>query len=68
MRFYIASTEAPSVYDEVMTYICVTLDIPLYIIAGNYRRCHECSKQHSEGKRTRGHYISCSDTSGSDPI
>lgn len=38
MRFYIASTEAPSVYDEVMTYICVTLDIPLYIIAGNHRR------------------------------
>jgi len=32
----IASTEALHVYDEVMTYICATLEIPVYVIAGNH--------------------------------
>ena len=32
----IASTEALHVYDEVMTYICASLEIPVYVIAGNH--------------------------------
>lgn len=43
----IASTEALSVYDEVMTYICVTLGIPVYIIAGNHdgaERISQCNE------------------------
>lgn len=32
----IASQEALQIYDSVMTYICGTLNIPVYIIAGNH--------------------------------
>lgn len=32
----IASSEALHLYDEVMTYICATLEIPVYVIAGNH--------------------------------
>ncbi len=43
----IASTEALHVYDEVMTYICATLGIPIYVIAGNHdgaERISQCNE------------------------
>lgn len=43
----IASTEALHVYDEVMTYICATLEIPVYVIAGNHdgaERISQCNE------------------------
>ena len=43
----IASTEALHVYDEVMTYICATLEIPVYVIAGNHdgaERLSQCNE------------------------
>ncbi|MCR5720135.1 MAG: exonuclease SbcCD subunit D [Lachnospiraceae bacterium] len=43
----IASTEAIHIYDDVMTYICVTLNIPVYIIAGNHdgaERLSQCNE------------------------
>ena len=43
----IASQEALQVYDEVMTYICGTLNIPVYLIAGNHdgaERISQCNE------------------------
>lgn len=43
----IASAEALRVYDEVMTYICATLEIPVYVIAGNHdgaERLSQCNE------------------------
>ncbi|MCR5603357.1 MAG: exonuclease SbcCD subunit D [Lachnospiraceae bacterium] len=43
----IASQEAIRIYDEVMTYICAELDIPVYMIAGNHdgaERIAQCSE------------------------
>lgn len=43
----IASTEALHVYDEVMTYICTSLEIPVYMIAGNHdgaERISQCNE------------------------
>ncbi len=42
----VASAEALQLYDEVMTYICATLDIPVYLIAGNHdgaERISQCN-------------------------
>lgn len=42
----IASQEALQMYDEVMTYICTTLHIPVYLIAGNHdgaERISQCN-------------------------
>lgn len=47
----IASQEALQMYDEVMTYICTTLHIPVYLVAGNHdgaeriSQCNELLKQ-----------------------
>lgn len=43
----IASKEAIQLYDDIMTYICNTLDIPIYLIAGNHdgaERISQCSE------------------------
>lgn len=43
----IASQEALLLYDEVMTYICGTLNIPVYLIAGNHdgaERISQCNE------------------------
>lgn len=43
----IASKDALRVYDETMTYICSTLDIPIYMIAGNHdgaERISQCNE------------------------
>lgn len=43
----IASNEALHIYDEVMTYICATLEIPVYVIAGNHdgaERISQCNE------------------------
>ena len=43
----IASQEAIQIYDEVMTYICATLNIPVYLIAGNHdgaERISQCNE------------------------
>lgn len=43
----IASNEALHIYDDVMTYICATLDIPVYVIAGNHdgaERISQCNE------------------------
>lgn len=43
----IASQEALQLYDEVMTYICATLNIPVYLIAGNHdgaERISQCNE------------------------
>ena len=43
----IASQEALQIYDEVMTYICGALNIPVYAIAGNHdgaERISQCSE------------------------
>ena len=43
----IASAEALHVYDEAMTYICATLEIPVYVIAGNHdgaERISQCNE------------------------
>jgi len=43
----IASQEALALYDESMTYICGTLGIPVYIVAGNHdgaERLSSCNK------------------------
>ena len=43
----IASQEALQVYDEVMTYICGSLNIPVYLIAGNHdgaERISQCNE------------------------
>ncbi len=43
----IASQEALQLYDEVMTYICSTLNIPVYLIAGNHdgaERISQCNE------------------------
>lgn len=43
----IASTEAIQLYDEMMTYICATLEIPIFAIAGNHdgaERLSQCSE------------------------
>ena len=43
----IASNEALQVYDEVMTYICAGLGIPVYLIAGNHdgaERISQCNE------------------------
>ena len=32
----IAATEAIRLYDKIITYICTTLNIPVYMIAGNH--------------------------------
>lgn len=43
----IASQEALQMYDVVMTYICATLNIPVYLIAGNHdgaERISQCNK------------------------
>ncbi len=43
----IASSEALKLYDEVMTYICTNLEIPVYVIAGNHdgaERISQCNE------------------------
>ena len=43
----IASREAIQEYDEIMTHICTTLDIPVYMIAGNHdgaERISQCNE------------------------
>ena len=43
----IASQEALQLYDEAMTYICGTLGIPVYLIAGNHdgaERIAQCNE------------------------
>jgi DNA repair protein SbcD/Mre11 len=43
----IASQEALQLYDEIMTYICGTLHIPVYLIAGNHdgaERISQCNE------------------------
>ena len=43
----IASQEALQLYDEVMTYLCATLTIPVYAIAGNHdgaERVSQCNE------------------------
>ena len=43
----IASTEAIHIYNELMTYICASLEIPVYVIAGNHdgaERISQCSE------------------------
>jgi exonuclease SbcD len=43
----IASREAVLLYDEIMTYICGTLDIPVYMVAGNHdgaERLSQCNE------------------------
>ena len=43
----IASAEAIRTYDEVMTYICATLGIPVYMVAGNHdgaERISQCNE------------------------
>ena len=43
----IASQEALQLYDEVMTYICGSLNIPVYLIAGNHdgaERISQCNE------------------------
>lgn len=43
----IASQEALRVYDEIMTYICAALDIPVFLIAGNHdgaERISQCNE------------------------
>ena len=43
----IASSEAIRIYDEVMTYICSGLGIPVYLVAGNHdgaERISQCSE------------------------
>jgi exonuclease SbcD len=43
----IASREAILLYDEIMTYICGTLDIPVYMVAGNHdgaERLSQCNE------------------------
>ena len=43
----IASTEALKTYNEIMTYICSTLEIPVYAIAGNHdgaERVSQCNE------------------------
>ena len=43
----IASTEAIKMYDDAMTYICATLGIPAYVIAGNHdgaERISQCNE------------------------
>ncbi len=43
----IASAEALHIYDEVMTYICGNLDIPVFVIAGNHdgaERISQCNE------------------------
>lgn len=43
----IASTEALNIYDEVMTYICTKLEIPVFLIAGNHdgaERISQCNE------------------------
>ncbi len=43
----IASAEALHIYDEAMTYICATLKIPMYMIAGNHdgaERISQCNE------------------------
>ncbi|MBR3306211.1 MAG: exonuclease SbcCD subunit D [Lachnospiraceae bacterium] len=43
----IASAEAVHLYDEVMTYICGTIGIPVYLIAGNHdgaERISQCNE------------------------
>lgn len=42
----VASSEALQMYDEVMTYICTTLHIPVYLVAGNHdgaERISQCN-------------------------
>ena len=44
----IASHEALQAYDDIMTYICSTLGIPVYLIAGNHDgadRISQCSEK-----------------------
>lgn len=43
----IASAEAIQIYDDAMTHICVSLGIPVYVIAGNHdgaERLSQCSE------------------------
>lgn len=43
----IASSEAMKLYDEIITYICDSLNIPVYMIAGNHdgaQRLSSCSR------------------------
>lgn len=53
----IASQDALKLYDEKMTYICATLNIPVYIIAGNHDGAERLS-QCNELLRKSGLYIS----------
>lgn len=52
----IASQEALQIYDDVMTYICMKLDIPVYIIAGNHDGAERLSSC-NELLRKSGLYI-----------
>ena len=53
----IASHEALQAYDDIMTYICSTLGIPVYLIAGNHDGADRIS-QCSELLKKSGLYIS----------